>query len=364
MNPQGEQVSGLNEVSYSTNWFLDGIVQTTLRTIEKLDQKLVLYQTEELKQRNTSRFFIKIDRDNVKSIQKSYEYLKTFNVDVQETTLRDQIVESHRNFDRETEDFNSILDNVKLNPEGTLIHEKVFEPFELFLNNHVILISVIMDRLYERFLFSEIKHDHENLRNAQTSVSDFITDKKAQVEDLITRLEQKVYDQDIIDIKTFYTDRIEEKKRELRINQGFYYGIASIFLAVLIFLILDVTKFHVIFSDDMIGNLKLSLLSYALVITVSGLLTFLISDFRKRFNISKSILDEIEQKKVIVDSYAVFMEKKKTITESNQVRYEIELIRTIFQNLLSARNNGYVGKDMQGLSPNVVIDLLSKLGKK
>ena len=101
---------------------------------------------------------------------------------------------------------------------------------------------------------------------------------------------------EILDIKNYYERMIFEVKREKTVNARWYYGLSCLLVIFLIVLFLTMKQ---IYPEDHLLIPK-SILSFTLI----GFLTFIVNDFRKRFNITKHILDELQQKESVVDTYS------------------------------------------------------------
>ena len=107
-------------------------------------------------------------------------------------------------------------------------------------------------------------------------------------------------------------------------------------------------------------------LSPRIIFTISiiGFITFIINDIRKRFNVSKQILDEIYQKQNIVDAYSSLLSRIEKFDDKTKELYHQEIMKIIIDTLLSVKNHGYLSKKLNQEMPNVTSSILEKIFNK
>ena len=149
-----------------------------------------------------------------------------------------------------------------------------------------------------------------------------VKDGEKRISDLGIRLRSTIHDRDILSLSQFYEKREKAKIKENKgTTKGYYCCFGLIILMIIYFLCDFANKWFIFGSTDLtLGN---NIIIYMLLTSIIGFVSFLMLDFKKRMNISKSILDDIEQKNVIIESYSVLLEKKKisAMTISKSMRW-------------------------------------------
>jgi hypothetical protein len=172
-----------------------------------------------------------------------------------------------------------------------------------------------------------------------------------KVEELITLYAQRVPNKEIESLEGFYEGQIELHSKESDRTSSFYrWTLGAVFAAVAI---VGALQFFVT-ADKLVEHWPAILAS----ITIVGFLTFIATDLRKRRNIFKTILDELEQKKVMAKSYAVLFGE--TLRKEGLEEFAAKLQDSLVSQLLIVRNHGFSGKDMMNHSPYPIYDLLAK----
>lgn len=172
--------------------------------------------------------------------------------------------------------------------------------------------------------------------------------------DLVRRMELKVTDKDIVEIKGYFDTELKKKRKSFRwMSFAFYLSFTVTVSSFLIF-----GLYHLRSRDFQEIDTFTKAGAYVLFASIAGFLIFLTTDFRKRANIVRTIIDELEQKTVLTDTYSVLLEKAKATTHRED--FEKDLLKNIVESLLEVRNHGFSGKDMQNHSPNPIVDILNK----
>lgn len=177
---------------------------------------------------------------------------------------------------------------------------------------------------------------------------------KNESDKLLLELEQNVSENKVADIKEYYLNLINKTKKERNINGFCYYGL-SIFMIVLLLIIFWNMKY--IYPNDHLLIPK-SILSC----TLMGFISFVINDFRKRFNISKNILDELSQKEIVVDTYSSLLSRIKDFDQETKKSYHEKIIQNIIDTLLLIRNHGYLSKNFNHSSPDYTSKIIDEVG--
>lgn len=158
----------------------------------------------------------------------------------------------------------------------------------------------------------------------------------------------------VSDIKDYYLKAIEKTQKDMKINALFYYGLSIVMTALLVLLFWNMKT---IYPNDYLLITK-SILSCTLI----GFVSFVINDFRKRFNISKNILDELLQKEIVVDTYSSLLSRIKDFDEETKKQYHEKIIQNIIDTLLLIRNHGYLSKIFNQSSPDYASKIIEELG--
>lgn len=206
---------------------------------------------------------------------------------------------------------------------------------------------------YKNTEFDQIKQGYDDIIIKNKSY-------ESEFAALKNKYEAVIIDKDIEDIKNHYNEIY--KNNTFNRTVSLYYFIISV-IAMFTLVGWSFYKLNSGFLDK-IANSHSNNFTFTLILLVStfGLISFLITDARKRLNISLAILDEIQQKKVLVDSYSSLLGKAKNIEDNEtKTEYEKQVLQNIISNILSIKNHGYIGKDMQNMSPNIYLDTLNKI---
>lgn len=346
------------------NGFIRSVVTPFLDLIDDIKLKVDIACKKELEKRGGSNFVLHLNEESISLINNLTEELlecKIVNYDV--TTLA-RLKKANLTLTNEADKLKNKVDEILTTAKGSQDNPGWNNEIERKIMDIAIQIIAELENYRNRRNIEEIINNYKEIQTIKNDYDSFFKEKQTQILNLEKRLEQKVYDQDILSIRSFYDGRISDKKKEYNINKNAFYTSFGILITFLLYLLIDILCLNITFNFEKIEKSLNNIIVYILIVSITGLLSFIMSDFRKRMNIAKAIIDEIEQKKVIVDSYSVLLEKKKTISEKNQEKYELDLILSIFQNLLSIKNFGYSHKDMQLMSPNLLMDLVNRFTSK
>jgi hypothetical protein len=204
----------------------------------------------------------------------------------------------------------------------------------------------------------------------------------------INLLEEKMkikYENDQIkSLKDFYTKRQEALIDEQKHYNRFYYFFIFLQAFLLIIAIIDVnySKKIFVYNNTVTETSKTNNISttdeiqlksnsshnnniyiiYVSFILILALIQFLISDYNLKRNISKQILDEIDQKTIILDMLPVLLARNNEYKNINEKKYESEILTALINNIISIKNFGY-NKDDKNDNYNI-ISAITKIIKK
>jgi len=346
-------------VTYSE--LVNHVILPFLNRINDLKFKVKTVCDYELNKRNRSNVVLQINDELILDIKNTIDSLKTYSINENDKYIVTAINDSFNKFNDEYNKANERLDSFLGNKTGSLDNSNWNNSIENSIYELSVLILNVLDTIYSKYQLQRIKNEYESIDSIKENYDRFVEDNKKIISDIEVKLEQKLYDKDISSLQNFYEKRLLDIGKEHFWNRLFFYITFGSLIVLIVLMLLDILCFNKVFSKAELEFTKNNVIIYLLIVSLSGLLSFLMTDFRKRMNISKSILDEISQKKIIIDSYSILMEKKKTISDDNQKQYEFDLIASIFHNILSIKNNGYAHKDMQSISPNYLVELINKL---
>ena len=215
----------------------------------------------------------------------------------------------------------------------------------------------LQDIIANKKEYEEIVKDAKNKSN---SLQKILNEATAKIDESILKMEQKVAQNEILDIKNYYETMISKVKIEKTVNAWFYYGLSCLLVVFLIVLFFNMKK---IYPEDYLLISK-SILSCTLI----GFWTFIVNDFRRRFNIAKYILDELQQKGIVVDTYSSLLARIKDFEPETKKKYHEKIIQNIIDTLLVIKNHGYLSKIFNQtnstLSEKIIEEISNIVNKK
>ncbi|UOG40341.1 hypothetical protein [Leptospira noguchii] len=327
--------------------------------IEDVDKRLQIYLKEELHKFGGSNFVLSIS--DYSKLLEVHEVLKNENQFSTESAFLEKFYEYYNEFDLRVKNFYNEVEQIRREEHGSSKKMSFCEPFSYFINS---LVAHIIE-LYDKFKESlEIKNIIQNkdiyiqlstsLKEKNDSFAKLLTDTEDKASNLLLSLEQIVAQRNVQDIKKFYRDYQKNILTEKRIYGSLYFITCLAFLTILL----------ILFNNLRFVNEPYLWQKTAITFSFFGFISYLIGDFRKRFNIAKSILDDIRQKSSVVDIYASLLSKIKEFDTVTKESYNREILTNIINSLLALKNNGYAGKDYSSNISPPILELLNKIIKK
>ena len=343
-----------------------------LSELKKIRDKIDFYSNEELKKRNGSNFSLEIPEQEdifLIKIERVLSEKEEISIDSDTATL---LLEKYKEAPNKFKEFDEQCDSIYSSQNGS--HDKAFfyTPFSRWFNDTYNLIRDLylqfLDRLeikdiiankqkYEKILENATSKEDELqqlINNVKNSSDEILLNVKNKSDELLLELEQNVAEHKVSDIKVYYSKAIQKTQKDIIINAIFYYGLSIIMTALLVLLFWNMKN---IYPNDYLLIPK-SILSCTLI----GFVSFVINDFRKRFNISKNILDELLQKEIVVDTYSSLLSRIKDFDDDTKKQYHEKIIQNIIDTLLLIRNHGYLSKTFNQSSPDYATKIIEELG--
>jgi len=329
------------------------------RDLNEIKKKISFYSEDEVKRYNSSHFVFDIDENELIKLNVIYKYLtERDNISI-DSSFSNLFAQNYDKCKKIIIEFNLELDKIFKSETGSLEESFFYISFFMHIKD---FISVIKD-LYQSFLerieikdlvknkdriddyINQMEVNKNNIMNSYTEI------EKKSKENLI-KLEQKVADRDILDIKDLYESLLKKINCEINLY-GILFIISSLLLlAIFIFLFNSIESFY---------NEKYLLPRSVITVSFIGFFIFIINDIRKRFNIVKQIADEIYQKKIVVDTYSSLLSKIDKFDSDTKKCYHNEILNNIISTLLSIKDHGYLSKQMNKEIPDVTKKILDKL---
>jgi hypothetical protein len=331
----------------------------------KIKEKIDFYAKEELKNSNGSNFSFALDENLLIHLQKIQRILAEHDNTSVDSDIGNKILTYFNEMPDKFQKFEELLDDIYSSENKS--HDKLFfyNPFFSWANNFIMSLKDIYGVFLEKFDIKEIienKKNYEELikhaQNKSDSLSKTIDDIENKGRELLNRLEQSVSDKQVLEIKTFYDELLKKTKKSKNIYGFSFYLSCLIIVILMILLFFNIAIFH----DKYIIPRSI------LMFTFISFITFIVNDFRKRFNIEKQILDELYQKKNVVDAYAALLSTIKNFDDETKKSYHAEILKNITDTLLAIRDHGFLSKkilqDTSNMAMGIVNNLIDKLNNK
>jgi len=330
--------------------FKENLVNSFLKKIDEIVKISENYKNIELKQTGSSNFVFEYDRSLITDIKRYIQNPIEPTLTIYDFELFEKITVMRDHFDKIYKETLLLMDDMfKGNAKSYAFwSNNISKEISSFANVIINVLFIFQDKQDINYVQKKIEDFDQIIQKYETVSKDYsskIENGEKTISDLEKRLNAVISDRDILSIRDFYKSRKNEKTNEEEQNRNFYYICIFSIILIIIYLLVDFTHGIFIFKD-------FKIITSIFITPIIGFISFLMLDFRKRMNISKSILDDIDQKNVIIESYSVLMEKRNSISNENKQKYEIDLITSIFANLLSVKNYGYTKKEMQSMTPN------------
>ncbi len=249
------------------------------------------------------------------------------------------------------------------------IHEQLKEsfgdisnlvPFAAWIKETCSLIFSLYDIFLEKIEIKKLiegKERYENIINQaiedKKNLETIISDSKKKADEILLKMEQSVAEKKITDIKEYYGKTIKSIQKKRNAYGLLFYGLSLILVLILIKLFLSMETFY----QDNFLLISKSILSF----TIIGFLTFIINDSRKRLNISQNILDELNQKQMVVDAYSSLLARIQDFDDETKKKYHEKIIQNIIDTLLQIRNHGYLSKSFNNAPPSPYTRIIEEL---
>ena len=292
------------------------------KRLKEVVDKVDFYSNDELKKTGGSNFFLEFDRNNFTWLSKVTRVLS----ENENIVIRDELVTDLQKIieekDTKFKEFDELLDEIKAKETGRHNEAFFYTPFSSWGNKSIHVILTLYFEFLEKIEVKEIvksKGEYEKivadaklktdgLQKLLNETKEKIDSANAEVKNAqertataLNELEKKVSANEVRAIKAYYEDYI----------------------------------CHNITYPKIFGNTHFC----------RSLFVF-INDFRRRYNITKQIIDELQQKKAIVDTYASLLDNIKNFDDDTKKQYHQKILQNIIDSLLSIRNHGYLSKTL------------------
>lgn len=263
------------------------------------------------------------------------------------------IQESYQNFE---ENIQNRLKNKDRNPYDIIIHRMFTDSFKNMCDLVFSLYDIFFEKCEVRELIEEkgvyegiVKRAMQNQKKLNT----IIENSKKRADEILLKMEQCVAEKKITDIKEYYDKTIKSTQKKRNTYAFLFYGLSFLLVLILIKLFLSMETFY----QDNFLLISKSILSF----TIIGFLTFIINDSRKRLNISQNILDELNQKQMVVDAYSSLLARIQDFDDETKKKYHEKIIQNIIDTLLQIRNHGYLSKSFNNATPSPYTRIIEEL---
>ena len=329
--------------------------------LKKIRDKINFYGNEEVKKRHGSNFSLEIpEQDDIFLIKIERVLSEKENITIDSDTVK-SLLEKYKEAPNKFKEFDELCDSIHSSTNGSFDQAFFYVPFSRWFEETYILIRDLYLQFLDRLEIKDIisnKQKYEKIVDNATSkdneLQQLINNVKNKSDELLLELEKNVAEHKVSDIKDYYLKAIEKTQKDMKINALFYYGLSIVMTALLVLLFWNMKT---IYPNDYLLIPK-SILSCTLI----GIVSFVINDFRKRFNISKNILDELLQKEIVVDTYSSLLSRIKDFDEETKKQYHEKIIQNIIDTLLLIRNHGYLSKIFNQSSPDYASKIIEELG--
>lgn len=337
------------------------------KKLQNIRKKVKFYGDEEVKKRQRSNFSLEIPEQQDVFLVKFARVLRENSNIVIDTKLANWVIENYKISKDKFSEFDNLLDKIYGKTNGSFDDAFFYLPFSNWFNEFYIKIKSLYLMFLEKIDLQDIianKKEYEEIvkdaKNKSNSLQKILNEATAKIDEFILKMEQKVAQNEILDIKNYYETMISKVKIEKTVNAWFYYGLSCLLVVFLIVLFFNMKK---IYPEDYLLISK-SILSCTLI----GFWTFIVNDFRRRFNIAKYILDELQQKGIVVDTYSSLLARIKDFEPETKKKYHEKIIQNIIDTLLVIKNHGYLSKIFNQtnstLSEKIIEEISNIVNKK
>lgn len=334
-------------------------LSSELKTIR---DKVEFYATDELKKRKGSNFVLEIPtQDDIFLIKISRILSEKENLLIDNDLAKD-FIENYKTSESKFNEFDALLDEISKKENGSMNDAFFYLPFSRWFDSLYKQITTLYLLFLDKFEVKDIVADKEKyekiLKDAiakEDALSKLITNAKNKSDELLLKLEQNVSDYEIKDIKEYYAKAKNNTRKIKIVYTIFYYGLSGVLFTLLILIFFNAKN---IFPEMN----KVSIVQSVILCSLTGLMTFLINDFRKKLNITKSIFDEFEQKEIVVDTYTNLLSRISDFEPETKKKYHEKIIQNIIDTLLLIRNHGYLSKTLNQDNPNLAPKLVEEIG--
>ena len=337
------------------------------KKLQNIRKKVKFYGDEEVKKRQRSNFSLEIPEQQDVFLVKFARVLRENSNIVIDTELANWVIENYKISKDKFSEFDNLLDKIYGKTNGSFDDAFFYLPFSNWFNEFYIKIKSLYLMFLEKIDLQDIianKKEYEEIvkdaKNKSNSLQKILNEATAKIDKSILKMEQKVAQNEILDIKNYYETMISKVKIEKTVNAWFYYGLSCLLVVFLIVLFFNMKK---IYPEDYLLISK-SILSCTLI----GFWTFIVNDFRRRFNIAKYILDELQQKGIVVDTYSSLLARIKDFEPETKKKYHEKIIQNIIDTLLVIKNHGYLSKIFNQtnstLSEKIIEEISNIVNKK
>ena len=349
---------------YITNKDLSDFAGKLNKKLKELRKKINFYSDTEIKKRGRSNFSLgDISEDIENSLTKVETVLLEYKIISIETPSVSDLKEKYKEYLIKFKEFDELCDSIYNSAEGSMNRAFFYLSFSDWFTETYQLIMGIYDQFLEKFEIEKIISEHKkyeqilnDAKAKEKEMQNVLNSIKTKSDTLLLKLEQNVAEHEILDIKEYYTETKEIIRKEKNLY-GWGFLISSLLLiACLICLFIFLDRFFP--KDETHLIIPRSVLSCSFL----GVFTFLINDFRKRFNICKNILDELNQKVIVVNTYTSLLSRIKDFDDETKKKYHDKIIQNIIDTLLLVRNHGYLSKILNQSDPNLASKIIEELG--
>lgn len=337
------------------------------KKLQNIRKKVKFYGDEEVKKRQGSNFSLEIPEQQDVFLVKFARVLRENSNIMIDTELANWVIENYKISKDKFSEFDNLLDEIYGKTNGSFDDAFFYLPFSNWFNEFYIKIKSLYLMFLEKIDLQDIianKKEYEEIvkdaKNKSNSLQKILNEATAKIDESILKMEQKVAQNEILDIKNYYETMISKVKIEKTVNAWFYYGLSCLLVVFLIVLFFNMKK---IYPEDYLLISK-SILSCTLI----GFWTFIVNDFRRRFNIAKYILDELQQKGIVVDTYSSLLARIKDFEPETKKKYHEKIIQNIIDTLLVIKNHGYLSKIFNQtnstLSEKIIEEISNIVNKK
>lgn len=344
-----------------SSYQLAEISEYLVNQLQDIRKKVKFYGDEECKKRQGSNFALEIpEQDDIFLIKFNRVLRENENI-VIDSDIVSSILENYKISKDKFSEFDKLLDTIYSKENGSFDDAFFYTPFSRWFESFYLNIKSVYLMFLEKIDLNDIisnKKEYEkivsNAKNYHDNLQKLLNDTKAKVDETLLKLDQKVAQKEVIDIKNYYATMIDKVKKEKNLNAFLYYGLSILLVISLIILFCNMKTIYI--NDYLL--IPKSILSCTLI----GFFSFIINDFRRRFNIAKYILDELEQKEIVVDTYSSLLSRINDFDQDTKKKYHEKIIQNIIDTLLAIKNHGYLSKLFNQTNPNLSTKIVEELG--